>query len=97
MFPVMPHLISECLNELSYNKNLSWPKIENQYLIKQFTQIVIQINGKKRSIIKVKNDISEKELIKEIKENENVNKYLKNKEILKSIFIQNKLINIIIK
>jgi hypothetical protein len=28
--------------------------------------MVIQINGKKRGVIKVKNDISEKELIKEI-------------------------------
>ena len=97
MFPIMPHLMSECLNELNYTKNLSWPKIENQYLIKEIAQIVIQINGKKRGVIKVKNGISEKELIKEINKNEGINKHLKNKKILKSIFIQNKLINIIIK
>ena len=58
--------------------------------------IVVQINGKKRTIINLDNEISESELILMIKENPMINKFIKNKEFKKTIYIKNKLINIII-
>ena len=42
-------------------------------------------------------DIDEKELIGEIKKDLKTSKYLENKKIFKSIYIRNKLINLIIK
>ena len=41
-------------------------------------------------------EINEKDLLFEIKKNEKVNKYLKDNEIKKSIYIKNKLINLIV-
>ena len=41
-------------------------------------------------------DINEKDLLLEIKNNVKINKFLKDKEIKKSIYIKNKLINLIV-
>ena len=57
---------------------------------------MIQINGKKRDLIKIERDAEEKEVMKIIYQQENINKYLNNKEIKKKIFVPNRLINIII-
>ena len=71
--------------------------LEKKYLVNEDTTIVIQINGKKRSIINCKKGITEKALIKIIKDDIKVNKFLENKKNIKSIFIKNKLLNLIIK
>ena len=42
-------------------------------------------------------DTEEDKLIKQVKNDLNIKKYLKNKNIIKSIFIKDKLINLIIK
>jgi len=97
MAPAIPHFVSECLEELNDNKQQKWPIAENKFLKEEFCNIVIQINGKKREIIKFKINTSENEIITKIKDNEKLNSYLKNKEIIKKIFIPNKLINIIMK
>ena len=97
MAPIIPHFVNECLEELGSNTEQKWPIAENKFLKEEFCNIVIQINGKKREIIKFKFDVNENEVIVKVSTNEKLNIYLKNKEIIKKIFIPNKLINIIIK
>ena len=63
----------------------------------KFTNIVIQINGKKKDLIQTNIDIGEEELLKEIKKSDKVNKYLINSKIIKKIFVPNRLINLIVK
>ena len=58
--------------------------------------MVIQVNGKKRSIINCKKEISEDSLIKLTKDDKKLDKFIKNKKIVRSIFIKNKLINLIV-
>ena len=57
---------------------------------------VVQINGKKRGIFKVKRDLGEKEVLKIIRINQDVEKFLTKQSIKKIIFVPNRLINIII-
>ena len=97
MLPIVPHYANECIQELVGDIRQSWPKAESKYLKSEFYSIVIQINGKKREIIQTKMNITEEELILEINKNNKINAYLKDKEIIKKIFIPNKLINLIIK
>ena len=96
MSPVIPHFASECLEQLGNNLILTWPEIDMKFLNKKEFNIVIQINGKKREIITTKNELSEDELIKIINKNEKVTKHLNNKNIKKTIYVKNKLINLII-
>ena len=97
MSPVLPHFASECLEDLKIDHKVKWPIVEKQFLINENINIVIQINGKKRSIINCKKGITEESLIKIIKEDAKVNKFLQNKKNIKSIFIKDKLLNLIIK
>ena len=57
---------------------------------------MVQINGKKRAIINLKMRFLKEQLILKIKEEPLINKFIKNKEFKKTIYIKNKLINIII-
>ena len=96
MHPVMPHLISECLIELEPKMSLEWPTADHKKILNKNINIVVQINGKKRTIINLENEISENQLILKIKEEPLINKFIKNKEFKKTIYIKNKLINIIV-
>ena len=96
MSPVIPHIASECLNRIGV-KNINWPKVKNKYLKSKEKIIVIQVNGKKRNTITITDEIKENELIEKIKEMKIVEKYITNKKIIKSIYVKNKLINIIVK
>jgi len=58
--------------------------------------LVVQINGKKRGLIVTKKNLSEKDALIEAKKIENIKKNLKDKKIVKNIFVKNKIINFII-
>jgi len=97
MMPVIPHFTNECLKLLKFSEIIKWPEINKENLIKKHVKYVIQINGKTRKIFEEKKDLFEKDLIILIKEDQQLNKYFNhNVEIKKTIFIPNKLINIII-
>ena len=96
MSPFIPHLISECLYDLNA-KNKNWPIFEKKYLEKNDIQIVIQINGKKRSTIQVEPNMSEKKILEKANMDEKTVKSIDNKTIFKYIYIKNRLINFIIK
>ena len=97
LYPIIPLFVSECLEDLKIDLNIKWPLVDKKLLISEETNIVIQINGKKRSIINCKKEITEENLIKNIKKDIKINKFLENKKIIRSIFVKNKLINLITK
>ena len=94
--PVIPHLANECLDDLGLNDNIKWPEYDEKILEKEDVKFVIQINGKKRAILNTKKEILEKDLLEIVKEDKTVNKYLKDKNIKKVIFVKNRLMNILI-
>jgi len=95
MNPFMPHFTSECLKSINQNK-INWPTISKEDLIEEEINFVVQINGKKRAILKTKRDITEKEILKIIKANQVLEKFFKGQNSKKIIFVQNRLMNIII-
>ena len=52
---------------------------------------------KKRGILEMPLNSKEQTILKKAKENKNILKYLENTQIIKNIYIKNKLINFIIK
>ena len=97
MLPITPHLANECLDEIAINKNYFWPKVEDKYLQNKQSNIVVQINGKKRGLILTEKNIKEADLINEIKKTKEFEKFIVEKAIIKTIFIKDKLINLILK
>ena len=96
MLPITPHLASECLKEIGNDQKILWPKVEDKYLKNKKHIIVVQINGKKRSLIIFEESPEENDLIQIIKERKDLKKFIDNKKIIKSIYIKNKIINLII-
>ena len=95
MNPFIPHFSNECLNNINENQ-INWPKISKKDLIEEDINFVVQVNGKKRAILKIKRDVVEKEILEIVKTNLEIEKFLKNQTIKKSIFVPNRLINIIL-
>jgi len=95
IMPIIPHFSNECL-EIIKTKNFEWPAYDVSLLKNENIIIVVQINGKKRGLIDTKRDVSEKDIVDKVMSDINLTKYMENKKIKKKVFVQNKLINIII-
>ena len=65
--PIIPHFASECLELNKFETKHVWPTYDKDMLIEENTNVVIQINGKKRGILEAKRDSSEEEILLKIK------------------------------
>ena len=86
----------ECLSDLKIYEDIKWPKFDKSALEKEEVNFVIQINSKKRHILKLKKDILESDLLEFVKKDKIMEKYLNNKAIKKVIFVKNRLMNILL-
>ena len=94
--PVVPHISSECLSNLNAQDDFIWPVANKLYLQQEKIKIVIQVNGKKRGLITLDSDLEEKEILNKIKNDESINKHIIGKNIIKTIYVKNKVLNIIL-
>ena len=97
--PLAPHITSE-LFEIVFNKNIieeSWPKYEENKLVKNTFNLVVQVNGKIRGKIEVTTDTTDEEMVELAKSIDNVKTFIDNKEIVKVITVPKKLVNIVVK
>ena len=99
MTPFIPHFTNECLSRISKDsiKEINWPSSDKSLLKTKTVNIVVQINGKKKEVLELKNNISEDEIIKMILKNGKLKNLLNGTKITKKIFVPNRLINLIIK
>ena len=97
--PMVPHLAEECWASFNSKTNLQeipWPLVKKNFLKKDNVIVVVQINGKRRGEVSVKMDILENDLMRQINEVKNIKEILKDKKIKKSIFVPNKIINLVV-
>ena len=94
--PIIPHFTSECLVDIGFKEKIVWPEIDKNYLTDENLDYVIQINGRKRTIINAKKDLSEEKILNIAKNDKVLHKYLINKPIKKVIFVKNRLLNILV-
>ena len=94
--PIIPHFSMECFKNIDSENIPLWPNYDEKLIAENIVTFVIQINGKKRQIIKVKRNLTEEKIIEIINQDKIVAKFLKDKIIKKKIFIPERLINIII-
>ncbi len=92
-FPKQPKLLKKLI---SIHKT-SWPVYNPKYLVEDEVTIIIQVNGKTRTTLKVKSEVGniQKEVEVEAKKSEKVQKYFSGKSIRKVIFIPGKLVNFV--
>jgi leucyl-tRNA synthetase len=97
LIPFTPHLAYECLEQHGEKNPDIWPEIDKKKLLSEKVTIEIKINVKTKEVVKVKKDLDEKNVINETKKIKKIEEILMNKEIIKIIFVKNKIINYLIK
>ena len=99
LYPVTPHICYAVLSEFDYEyaSNPNWPEKFDITNDDKEIQIIIQINGKLRSRLNIKIGTNEKEITKLAEEDNKIFELIKNKNIIKTIYVPNKLINFVIK
>ena len=95
MIPFTPHLAHECLEVLNCTTMNKWPKINKLEMIDK-VKFVVQINGKMRDILDIKRNLKVEDINKIVNKDSKAKKFLKDKKIIKTIFVNNKIINYII-
>ncbi|MCC3145420.1 leucine--tRNA ligase [Halanaerobium sp. Z-7514] len=98
--PFAPFLSEELWERIGYEESIhlaSWPEYNQSALEKDEITIVIQINGKVREKINVDADISEEEVKEKVMAEEKVQSYLEGSELIKTIYVPSKLVNLVIK
>ena len=98
--PFAPHITEELWQTVLKNKKSihleSWPEYDDALLLDEKIDLVIQINGVKRDVLKIAKGLSEEEVKSIVLSNENIKKHLAGKEIKKFIYIKDRLTNIVI-
>ena len=97
--PFAPHLAEELWQSLGHQESIftaKWPDYDKKLIIDEEVTVVVQINGKVRAEIKAARGASQKEIEKLINDLTNVKSHLQGKEIKKVIYLQDKLINLVV-
>ncbi len=98
--PFAPHLTEELWehigNEYSIH-NQSYPEYDESILIENELEIAVQVNGKLRGTVIVNIDDSDDIIKEKAMKEENVQRHIEGKEIVKIIVIKGKIVNIVVK
>ena len=100
LMPFAPHISSELWQQLGNNNFIEesgWPEWDEEMLKTSEIQIVVQVNGKLRGKIKISAELEKQQILEKAKQEENVAKFLADKEIVKEIVVPGKLINFVVK
>lgn len=98
--PITPFIAEEIWQKLGHKDSISyekWPEYDEKYIQEDTKTIGVQINGKLRGEVEVSQDDTEKSVKEKIECLENIQKYLQDKEIVKIIYIPNKIVSVIVK
>ncbi len=98
--PFAPHLAEELWVLLGHQAGLvyaSWPQYDATKTKTKEVEVVFQVNSKLRAKTKVAWDTNEKSLEKLAQANTNVQRFIEGKQIIRTIVVKNKLVNIVCK
>ncbi|MDE3046274.1 MAG: leucine--tRNA ligase [Verrucomicrobiota bacterium] len=99
LYPFAPHIAEELWQHIGEKESLTYAHIlpvDPKYLVDETALYVIQVNGKLRGRIELPKDRTEKELLTLVREQPEMQKHLQG-DIVKTIFVPNKLLNIVLK
>ena len=98
--PICPHLCFYLWKKLDFGDDIfqsNWPEIQKEFLIRDSYQMVVQINGKLRGKILAPDNLDEVNALNLIKKDKELFKNISGKQVVKTIIVKNKLINIVVK
>ena len=98
--PFCPHITEELWSQLGHEDRLynrAWPECDESALVKDEVQIILQINGKLKDKMMLPNN-SEKEVVEgAARASDRFKEATEGREIVKVIYVPNKIINFVVK
>jgi leucyl-tRNA synthetase len=98
--PFAPH-ISEELWERMGEKDLivrsTWPEAVESMLLDDVVRIAVQVSGKLRGDLEIARSAGETEVVEAAKTHERVAKHLEGKQLVKTIYVPGKLVNLVVR
>ena len=98
--PIAPHITEELNKQNNLGEMLcksSWPTYDEAKTIDNVLEIGVQVNGKLRATIEIEKDEDKDSIIEKAMKEDNVLKHLEGKEVVKTIVVPNKIVNIVVK
>ncbi len=97
---VAPHITEEIWNDIlkknSFISEQEWPSFDSNLIVEETVTVVIQVNGKVRGKIEMPLSSTEEEILEKISSISEIQKWLENQTIKKTIYIENKILNIVV-
>ena len=97
--PIIPHVTDTFWRALGHDEavvNARWPHLDESALIRDDVTLVVQVNGKKRATVTVALDASQIEIEQIASSEENVQRFIGDKEIRKILLVHGRLVNIVV-
>ncbi len=97
--PFAPHIAEELWSDLGHSDSIHvdhWPKWNEQYLVSDMMTIVVQVNGKVRANLELPADSDEQTITEAAQADDKVRTHIGGKNIKKSIYVPQKLVNFVI-
>ncbi|MDR2349706.1 MAG: leucine--tRNA ligase [Deltaproteobacteria bacterium] len=98
--PFAPHLAEELWEELGNRESVfksSWPEHKEEHLARPEVEYVVQVNGKLRDRVNLAVGLSNEEIDEKVMNSPAVLKWIEGKELVKKIYVPDKLINLVVK
>ena len=98
--PVAPHITEELWNNLGHSTSIAyeaWPTYDEAKIVENEIEIPIQINGKLKATIIIPMNESQEKIKEIVHQHMLIRELLKDKNIVKEIYIKNKIYNIVVK
>lgn len=96
--PFAPHLCEELWSELGgtgFVYHAPWPRYDENLLSEESFSLAIQVNGKLRDEMLIARSLSEAEIVQAVLAREKVQLWIKGKSTQKTIYVKEKLVNIV--
>ncbi len=98
--PIAPHITEELWSLTGHEGFLieeSWPEYDEAFTVKDTTTIAITVNGKLRDTLEFPRGVQEDEVFEKALESPKIKRHIEGKEIVKRIFVKDKLLNIVVR
>jgi leucyl-tRNA synthetase len=97
--PIVPHICHELWGVLGHETAVvdeRWPAYDESALEQDSIEMVVQVNGKLRAKISVATDADQDEVVAIALADENVQRFIGDKEVRKTIVVPGRLVNIVV-
>ncbi len=98
--PFAPHVVEEMWEMLGFSGRAmaqSWPEYDEAKMVEHTREMAVQINGKLKSTVSVPADASDETVLEAAKADAKVARAMEGMEIVKTIVVKNRLVNLILR